>query len=109
VPGAADYKAAIGRLEQPAAEALKATQLAPRVMALCAVHSLVASSDPAAGEHRILHRILRVLMQCCGFFKPACKLCRVVWRCHPSSTAVTWDALSVSPVRQGHGPTMLEP
>ena len=52
MPGAADYRAAVDRLGQPAAEALQATQLAPRVMALCAVHSLVARSDPAAGEHR---------------------------------------------------------
>jgi hypothetical protein len=54
VPGATDYRVIICRLGQPAAEALQATQLAPRVMALCAVHSLVVSGTAAAGEHRVL-------------------------------------------------------
>ena len=52
VPGAADYRAAVGCLGQPTAEALQATQLAPRIMALCAVHSLVAGGNATASEQR---------------------------------------------------------
>jgi hypothetical protein len=52
VPGATDYRAAVDCLGQPTAEALQATQLAPRVMALCAVHSLVSGGNATASEQR---------------------------------------------------------
>ena len=91
MPGATYYLAAVDRLGQPTAEALQATQLAPRVMALCAMHSLVAGGNATASEQS---RLCKSVEAPCGFAVLGDKGCNNLHQqLPPLSATFAWQAL----------------